>query len=129
MWYAIPLAAIVLAYWVVRELILYTFKNAATKKQYIICFSAVGFSLAVAFVVAGQLMQPDFGMLMPGYGPLQLFLCPPVLLGLALMDVPHPSVSSIFILGLLMALMNSALYAAVGSRIGAAALKSKVARS
>jgi hypothetical protein len=36
MWYAILLAAIALAYWAVRELVLNTFRNASRKKSYII---------------------------------------------------------------------------------------------
>lgn len=127
--YIIPFAAIVLAYWVARELVLYTFKIAAPKRHYILWFAGVGFLLAAAFVLAGQLMKPDFGMLMPRFGPIQFLFCPPSILGLAVMDVPHPSVNSISVLGLFMALMNSALYAAVGSRIGTAALKSRAARS
>jgi len=119
MWYAIPLAAMAVAYWVGRELILDTFKNASKRIPYIIGFAVVGFSLAVIFVVAGHFMHPDLGMLIPRYGPLQvlqLILCPSALLGLALMDVPHPSLSSTVVLGLLIAVMNSALYAVFKSR-------------
>lgn len=128
MWYAVLLAAIALAYWVARELILNTFKNVTSRKSYIICFGLVGFSIAVGFVVAGQFMHPAFGMLMPRqtYGLLQLILCPSALLALILIDIPHPPASWVVVFGLLIAVMNSALYAAVGGRVGAALVKSKV---
>lgn len=129
--HAVLLAAIALAYWVVRELVLDTFRNASKKKPYIICFALVGFAVAVGFIAAGRLMQPAYGMLMPRqtYGLLQLTFCPSSLLGLALIDIPHPPPSWTVIFGLLIAVMNSALYAAAGGRIGAAVLKSKAARS
>jgi hypothetical protein len=67
------------------------------------------------------------GMLIPrqNSGLFQLILCPPALLGLAFMDIPHPPPSSTIILGLLIAVMNAALYAAIGGRIGAAATNQK----
>jgi hypothetical protein len=128
--YAVLFAAIALAYWAARELLLNTFKNASKRKPYIICFALVGFTLAVSFIVAGRLMHPAYGMLIPPpYGLVQLILCPSALLGLFLMDFPHPSLNSVFVLGLFIAVMNAALYAAVGGRIGAAVLKSRAARS
>jgi hypothetical protein len=129
-WYAILLAAITLAYWVVRELILHTFKNAREKKPYIICFGLIGFLIAVIFIVAGQFLHPAFGMLLPSqpYGLFQLILCPSALVGLAVMDFRHPPMSAVVVLGAVIAVMNSALYAAIGGRIGAAMLKAKGVR-
>jgi hypothetical protein len=131
MWCAILLAAVALAYWVVRELILNTFKNARSRKAYIVCFALAGFTIAAVFVVAAQFMHPSHGMLLPPqpYGPFQLILCPSALLGLIVMDFRHPPMSAIVVLGSVIAVMNSALYAAIGGRIGAAVLKSKALRS
>jgi hypothetical protein len=114
---AIFLLAIAIAYWAVRELVLNTFKKVAQKKLFIIGFAFVGLSIAIA-VVAGSEFLSRAAAVRPELGWLLVILCPSSLLQIVFIDIPHPSSSSVMQLGILIALMNSALYAAIGGRVG-----------
>jgi hypothetical protein len=119
-WYAILLTAVALAYWVVRELLLNTFRDPRRKKPFIIALA--GFSIAVAVIAGGVITARDdqFFILVLAT---RMILCPATLLGLVFIDIPDPSHSSLLAGGLLAAIANLALYAAIGRRVGTVVLK------
>jgi DNA-directed RNA polymerase subunit RPC12/RpoP len=118
MGYLIFAAAPIIAYWTVRELLLYTFKDASRKRPFIIGFALVGLVIAVVFLVSIKLWVPH-GPIPTWLGILILVLCPPSMLQIIFIDIPHPPVSWLAVVWILTALMNSALYAAIGGRVGA----------
>jgi hypothetical protein len=124
LWYAILLATIVLAYWAVRELTLNTFNaDFAKKKPFIIGFALVGLTIAMVFVAGARLVSRSNQAYSWLWAVLML-LCPPSLLQVVFIDIPRPPLSWVIAVGLLTAMMNSGLYAAIGGRVGALKRKS-----
>lgn len=126
--YVILIAAIAVAVWTVRELVFRTFKDANRTRPFIVRFALAGLVIATVFIATTQLWNPQ-GPVPAWFGILILVLCPPALLEGIFLDVPHPSVAWLIGAWILTALMNSALYAAIGGRIGAQQLRRRLSAS
>ena len=124
MMFAILLAVTASIYWTVRELILNTFKVASKKKPFIIGFALAGLTIAVALAFIPRLVFRT--ILPPPWVALPaLILCPSYPANIVFIDIPHAPLSMLVEVGLITAVMNSALYAAIGGRVGGFLLKAQ----
>jgi hypothetical protein len=110
---AIMLWAIATVYWTVRELVLNSFKDISVKKPFIVGFALVGLTIAVAVVVVPQVVSYSIPAVVTAF-----VFCPSSLVNiLVLVTFRYPPLSWLVAVQTFIAIMNTALYAAIGGRV------------